>query len=92
MERMKSQNGISQSYNSNNSQHEVTIKKLEYQNRQSQQDMQTYQQALNEEALKRAESDKKIEYASVEKLDLVDDVKHLTQQLEEKEDEIMLAY
>jgi|TARA_B110001450_G_C17260693_1_gene335399 hypothetical protein len=34
---------------------------------------------LNEEALKRAESDKKIEYASVEKLDLVDDVKHLTQ-------------
>ena len=41
--------------------------------------MLTYQQALNEEALKRVESDKKIEYASAEKLDLVDDVKHLTQ-------------
>ena len=68
------------------------MKKLEYQNKQSVSDLQTLQQALTSEALKRQET-RQDALEKEEKInDLLSDVKQLSEEMVIKEDEVMLAY
>jgi len=68
------------------------LKKLEYQNKQSVSDLQTLQQALTSEALKRQET-RQDALEKEEKInDLLSDVKQLSEEMVVKEDEVMLAY
>ena len=68
------------------------MKKLEYQNKQSVSDLQTLQQALTSEALKRQET-RQDALEKEEKInDLLSDVKQLSEEMVVKEDEVMLAY
>jgi len=65
---------------------------LEYQNKQSVSDLQTLQQALTSEALKRQET-RQDALEKEEKInDLLSDVKQLSEEMVVKEDEVMLAY
>ena len=68
------------------------IKKLEYQHRQSQKDMETMKEQLDQETLKRQKSLEEMKVVDNDNQDLRADVKQLTEELEQKEDEIMVAY
>ena len=71
---------------------EEKIKKLEYQNRQSANDLHNFQQALNQETMKRQMSEEKVLVTDNSNKELKEDLRQLSETLEKKEDELMMNY
>lgn len=71
---------------------EDKVKKLEYKSKQSDRDVEALQQTLASEAQKRQEVVEEAREKDDKINDLLSDVKHLSEEMEAKEDEVMHAY